>query len=181
MIFAACLEQDDTCRCIQAIHAQPMQDKFLIKITAYLCILEYLNQLSMPPLIVAPRVFIMANYKNIGTGTDMNGTRQSFQKLTESLLNQLANETLRKCIFEMTSKMQVAIDILVRNSFERTADIGFLATDNDIYSVFKEADSFKNHHSRKQSLEVHLPQLQNRVFEYLPQYSVYSESLEELL
>jgi hypothetical protein len=135
----------------------------------------------MPPLIIVPKVFIMANYNNIGTDTDMNGTRQSFQKLTESLPNQLTNETLRKCIFEMTSKTQVAIDILVRNSFARTANIGLLATDNDIYSVFKEADSFKDRHSRRQSLEVHLPQLQNRVFKYLPQYSVYSESLGDFL
>lgn len=110
-----------------------------------------------------------------GTGTDMNGTRQSFQKLTGSLLNQLANETLRKCVLEMTSKAQVAIDILVRNLFERTADIGFLATDDDICAVLREANSLKGHYSRKIELEASLSRLRDRFSEYLSKYSVYSD------
>jgi chemotaxis signal transduction protein len=67
-----------------------------------------------------------------GTGTDMSGTREAFQKLTGSLLNNLTQETLKKAVLEMKSKAQVAIDIMVRNLYERTADIGFLATDEDI-------------------------------------------------
>lgn len=110
-----------------------------------------------------------------GTGTDMNGTRQSFQKLTGSLLNQLASETLRKCVLEMTSKAQVAIDILVRNLFERTADIGFLATDDDICAVLREANSLKGKYSRKQDLEASLAKLRQRFSEYLAKYSVYSD------
>ena len=110
-----------------------------------------------------------------GTGTDMNGTRQSFQKLTGSLLNQLASETLRKCVLEMTSKAQVAIDILVRNLFERTADIGFLATDDDICAVLREANGLKGHYARKQDLEASLSRLRDRFSEYLSKYSVYSD------
>jgi len=110
-----------------------------------------------------------------GTGTDMNGTRQSFQKLTGSLLNQLASETLRKCVLEMTSKAQVAIDILVRNLFERTADIGFLATDDDICAVLREANDLKGKYSRKSDMEAGLSQLRNRFSEYLAKYSVYSD------
>ncbi|MGZ8160239.1 MAG: chemotaxis protein CheW [Methylobacter sp.] len=110
-----------------------------------------------------------------GTGTDMNGTRQSFQKLTGSLLNQLASETLRKCVSEMTSKAQVAIDILVRNLFERTADIGFLATDDDICAVLREANALKGKYSRKSELEANLTQLRGRFSEYLSKYSVYSD------
>ncbi|MGZ5599964.1 MAG: chemotaxis protein CheW [Methylobacter sp.] len=110
-----------------------------------------------------------------GTGTDMNGTRQSFQKLTGSLLNQLASETLRKCVLEMTSKAQVAIDILVRNLFERTADIGFLATDDDICAVLREANSLKGKYSRKSDLEASLSRLRGRFSEYLSKYSVYSD------
>ncbi len=110
-----------------------------------------------------------------GTGTNMNGTRQSFQKLTGSLLNQLASETLRKCVLEMTSKAQVAIDILVRNLFERTADIGFLATDNDICVVLGEANKLKGKYSRKQELEAGLTKLRERFSEYVAKYSVYSD------
>ena len=104
-----------------------------------------------------------------GTGTDMNATRQSFQKLTGSLLNQLTRETLRKCVLEMTAKAQVAIDILVRNLFERTADIGFLATDDDIVSVLTLA---KN---KAPTAEEQLELLKARFAEYQAKYSVYSD------
>lgn len=67
-----------------------------------------------------------------GTGTDMTGTRKGFQRLTSELLSQLGLETLKKTIQEIGSKAQVAVDIVIRNLFERTADIGFLATDDDI-------------------------------------------------
>lgn len=110
-----------------------------------------------------------------GTGNDMNSTRQSFQKLTGSLLNQLASETLRKCVLEMTSKAQVAIDILVRNLFERTADIGFLATDDDICAALKEANNLKGKFSRRSELEPSLSRLRERFSEYLSKYSVYSD------
>ena len=66
-----------------------------------------------------------------GAGTDMTATRQSFNALTGQLINQLGAEILKKSVQEMRAKAQVAIDILVRNLFERTADIGFLATDDD--------------------------------------------------
>jgi len=67
-----------------------------------------------------------------GTGTDMNGTRQAFSQLTGNLLNNLGSETLKKTVLEMKSKALVAVDIMIRNLFERTADIGFLATDDDL-------------------------------------------------
>ena len=104
-----------------------------------------------------------------GTGTNMNGTRQSFHQLTGSLLNQLASETLRKCVLEMTSKAQVAIDILVRNLFERTADIGFLATDEDICAALREVAA------NGQLDEQHLDALRERFAEYVAKYSVYSD------
>lgn len=67
-----------------------------------------------------------------GTGTDMSSTRQAFAALTAGLLNNLGLETRRKLVAEMKSRAQVAVDIMVRNLFERTADIGFLATDDSI-------------------------------------------------
>ena len=67
-----------------------------------------------------------------GTGTDMSGTREGFAKLTSELLAQLGLETLKKTVQDMGAKAQVAVDIVIRNLFERTADIGFLATDDDI-------------------------------------------------
>jgi hypothetical protein len=67
-----------------------------------------------------------------GAGTDMSETRGAFSELAASLVNQLGREALKKCLQEMGSKAQVAVNILVRNLFERTADIGFLSSDEDI-------------------------------------------------
>ena len=72
-----------------------------------------------------------------GTGTDMTGTREGFGRLTSELLGQLGMETLKKAVQEIGSKAQVAVDIVIRNLFERTADIGFLATDDDIRAFLR--------------------------------------------
>lgn len=79
-----------------------------------------------------------------GTGMDMSGTRQGFQRLTSELLGQLGLETLKKTVQEIGSKAQVAVDIVIRNLFERTADIGFLATDDDIREFLKAATDMKH-------------------------------------
>ena len=65
-----------------------------------------------------------------GTTTDMGDTKSAFAALTASLLHNLALTTLNKRVQEITAQAQVAIDILVRNLYERTADIGFLALDD---------------------------------------------------
>lgn len=67
-----------------------------------------------------------------GTGTDMTATRVGFQELSSELLSQLGLETLKKAVQDISSKSQVAVDVVIRNLFERTADIGFLSTDDDI-------------------------------------------------
>ena len=58
--------------------------------------------------------------------------RSAFEGLTSNLIDQLAGEARRKVLAALQAKAQVAVDILVRNLFERTADIGFLATDADL-------------------------------------------------
>jgi chemotaxis signal transduction protein len=110
-----------------------------------------------------------------GTGTDMSGTRQAFNQLTGSLLNQLGSETLRKCVLEMTAKGQVAIDILVRNLFERTADIGFLATDDDIRAFIAGAGDAAGNFSAERELKPQRAALKERFAEYVAKYSVYSD------
>ncbi|OHC68637.1 MAG: hypothetical protein A2045_09450 [Rhodocyclales bacterium GWA2_65_20] len=110
-----------------------------------------------------------------GTGTDMSGTRQAFAQLTGSLLNHLGSETLEKSVLEMTAKAQVAIDILVRNLFERTADIGFLATDEDVRHFIADCRELTgNIHSEKQ-LHSERERLKARFAEYVAKYSVYSD------
>lgn len=72
-----------------------------------------------------------------GTATDMSDTRHAFEQLSSSLINQLGLETLKKTTLAMKSKAQVAVDIMIRNLFERTADIGFLAMDDEVRSYLE--------------------------------------------
>ncbi len=72
-----------------------------------------------------------------GGGTDMTTTRKAFKTLTEQMIANLGHQTLEKTVQDMTAKSQVTVDLIIRNLFERTADIGFLATDDDIRDFLK--------------------------------------------
>lgn len=67
-----------------------------------------------------------------GTATDIAQTRTAFQNLTTTLLDSLARRLRANALQRMGGKARVAIDILVRNLFERTADVGFLAVDGPL-------------------------------------------------
>lgn len=67
-----------------------------------------------------------------GTAADMAQTRSAFQDLTATLLDSLARRLRASALARMGGKARVAIDILVRNLFERTADVGFLAVDGPL-------------------------------------------------
>jgi chemotaxis signal transduction protein len=97
-----------------------------------------------------------------GAATEMSGTREAFEKLTGDLLNHLGKETRRKAVADLRSKTQISIDILVRNLFERTADIGFLAADDDIREFLAGNDGDR---------EV----LEQRFQEYVDKYTVYAD------
>lgn len=101
-----------------------------------------------------------------GTGTDMSETRQAFGKITTDVLDSLAQETLNKTITAITAKAQVAVDIVVRNLFERTADIGFLSTDDNL-------SNFLDKHLAGLAEAHDIIQLRERFNEYVQKYSVY--------
>jgi len=103
-----------------------------------------------------------------GGGTDMGGSRRAFGELAVSLVNQLGREALKKSLQEMGSKAQVAINILVRNLFERTADIGFLSSDEDIRAFLRDPPGEAE---RADALAA----LRHRFGAYLRKYSVYSD------
>ena len=114
-----------------------------------------------------------------GTGTDMSDTRSAFQQLTGNLLNQLGRETLKKTVLEMKSKAQVAVDIMIRNLFERTADIGFLAIDDEVRNYLSQSDGLRGRvNAGDTSSEAEIEQLNldmlKRFREYVRKYSVYS-------
>jgi chemotaxis signal transduction protein len=91
-------------------------------------------------------------------GTNLSGTRQAFESLAADLVTHLATETQKKALLAARARAQVSIDILVRNLFERTADIGFLAADEALRRFTPGAD---------------IRPLQRRLAEYVAKYSVY--------
>lgn len=67
-----------------------------------------------------------------GTGSEMEETRSAFNSISNDVLRHLSQETLHKTAAQLSSKAFEIINLLVRNLFERTADIGFFATDDDV-------------------------------------------------
>ncbi len=117
-----------------------------------------------------------------GAATDMIETRQAFNRLTESLLNNLGQEILKKTVLGIKSKAQVTVDIMIRNLFERTADIGFLATDEDLreylYRYSEQRRNLKSENSAQVAELIPEPdalanRLRERFSEYVQKYSVY--------
>lgn len=99
-----------------------------------------------------------------GNATEMSGTRSAFENLTARLLGHLARETRDKVLTDLRTKAQNVIDVLVRNLFERTADIGFLAADTDIREMLEAAPS----PPARAAIEA-------RFRDYVAKYSVYSD------
>lgn len=62
----------------------------------------------------------------------MVATRTGFAHLEQALIANLVQEKVRHVLANLGTQARYAIDILVRNLFERTADVGFLATDADL-------------------------------------------------
>ncbi len=100
-----------------------------------------------------------------GTVPDIGSTRREFQSLTETLLDSLARSLLAKQLQQMRGQAQVAIDILVRNLFERTADVGFLSADSELVSFCDPAAE------KRPSREA----MQARFRDYVAKYSVYDD------
>ena len=73
---------------------------------------------------------LLAHLSNLKA--DMSEVRASFAHLTGELLTCLAEEMLALADGTLGHQAQIAVDVLTRNLFERTADIGFLATDSAI-------------------------------------------------
>ena len=97
---------------------------------------------------------------------DMDNTLGQFQILQKRLIESLTNEHARKVIMQDLSRCQMAIDVLIRNLFERTADIGFLATDHNVVNFLKNSD-------KKEEDGVFLRQ---RFQAYVDIYSVYQDA-----
>jgi chemotaxis signal transduction protein len=93
-------------------------------------------------------------------------TRERFDDLQLRLVEQMAGENCAALGDELGAKAQCAIDILVRNLFERTADVGFLSTDA-VVRDFCAAPPAQRDAMR--------PSMVQRLREYQAKYSVYDD------
>lgn len=116
---------------------------------------------------------LLGSMSNIGM--DTSETRKAFEDLLDEPLLRLIEETFHKSLNELESKGQTAIDILIRNLFERTADIGFLATDDDIreYLYFLHTTDMSVSEEMRETKMKKKEALTARFREYVAKYSVY--------
>lgn len=101
-------------------------------------------------------------------GINMDKIKNDFTNLSSELIDHFGMELLQKNISEINSKAQVSVDIVIRNLFERTADIGFLATDDMIKDfLIKYKTRYVEGYAKN------APILKKRFLEYAKKYSVY--------
>lgn len=93
-------------------------------------------------------------------------TRERFESMRERLVARMVEENRAALGDDLGSRAQCAIDILVRNLYERTADVGFLATDAPV-AGFCAADAATRGPLRER--------LRARLHEYQAKYSVYDD------
>lgn len=110
-------------------------------------------------IILTGKICALEKAANLFSFTEK--TIDTFRDLRDELIPLLIRENIKKYAEELHSKAQISIDILIRNLFERTADVGFLATDTEIISFLKG------------SVDIHT--LRTRLVEYTLKYSVYDE------
>lgn len=96
----------------------------------------------------------------------MVATRTGFAHLEQALVANLVQEKVRHVLAELGTQARYAIDILVRNLFERTADVGFLATDADLCRYVANGGPAEAREAARQ-----------RLHDYRDKYTVYDEIL----
>jgi chemotaxis signal transduction protein len=97
----------------------------------------------------------------------MVATRTGFAQLERALIANLVQEKVRHVLADLGTQARYAIDILVRNLFERTADVGFLATDVDLCRFVAGLDAGDGA----------LQAARRRLSDYRDKYTVYDEIL----
>ncbi|WP_353618874.1 hypothetical protein [Paenacidovorax monticola] len=92
----------------------------------------------------------------------MAATREGFERLEGDLVQSLVAESLGEVMAEIGTSARHVIDIVVRNLYERTADVGFLATDQELCRFVAGVDT-------------DVGAVRTRLREYRDKYTVYEE------
>lgn len=94
----------------------------------------------------------------------MSATQAGFARLEHELVHSLVQEKVGNVLALLGTKARFVIDIVVRNLFERTADVGFLATDRDLCAFVA-------------GLTPDRAAIGRRLSEYRSKYTVYNDVL----
>lgn len=95
----------------------------------------------------------------------ISSTQSQFESLKTELIDNLVSNYLNRAEVDLRLKSQAFIDILNRNLFERTADVGFLATD-DVLKQYLLSNDFSGNARHE---------IEQRLQEYVAKYSVYCD------
>ncbi|MFM6990618.1 MAG: chemotaxis protein CheW [Rhodoferax sp.] len=96
---------------------------------------------------------------------DLGRARHDFAALSAEMMQGLGIEALNNVLHDLQTQAQTCIDIVVRNLFERSADIGFFATDATITDYLVDPQE-----ARRPTIEQHLQA-------YASKYTVYRNIL----
>lgn len=99
---------------------------------------------------------------------DMGSTKEKFRLIQNRLVGAILQEIVKKAVRELSDAAKFAINILKRNLYERTADVGYLATDGVLQAFLAmDPDDPDLGEAREDVLR--------RLAEYQKEYTVYDE------
>ena len=104
---------------------------------------------------------------------EMGSTKTKYSGIQERLVDAILFEMAKKVVLETTDAAKFAINILKRNLFERTADVGYLATDAEIVDFLK----LVRDGGEDVSIQQRAASVRHRLADYRYEYTVYSEIL----
>ena len=102
-----------------------------------------------------------------GMNINISEVQDNFIGLSDSLKKELIIAKASSLLQDQSAKAQSLVDILIRNLFERTADIGFFAMDDDLRKHL--TSEFKTSSIRRKAVS----SIKKRFNEYQKKYSVY--------
>ena len=102
-----------------------------------------------------------------GMNINISEVQDNFIGLSDSLKKELIIAKASSLLQDQSAKAQSLVDILIRNLFERTADIGFFAMDDDLRKHL--TSEFKTSSVRRKAVS----SIRKRFYEYQKKYSVY--------
>ena len=105
----------------------------------------------------------------------MIATRTGFAQLERALIANLVREKVGHVLANLGTQARYAIDILVRNLFERTADVGFLATDADLCRFVADSARIGAANAVDDDRAAGREAARRRLGDYRDKYTVYDE------